>query len=812
MKRFLLMMVVLFSGVLSAQAQTASDLNEGQKVVRSSTTGVFTLSWWGKAGRTYFIQQSFDLINWQYVPSIESGADAVCGLNFSCSDPRQFWRLKYTDVYTENAATDDFDYDGLTNQQELNLGLDPFAYDTDGDGLGDSWEVAHGLDPKSAAGVNGALGDPDGDLLSNQDEQSNATDPHDADSDDDTLNDYAEAMTYLTNPNVADSEGDGLGDAAEVLVYLTDPWDWDTDGDSLSDVAEINTYLTNPLNKDSDSDGLNDAAEVNTYQTNPNVADSDGDGITDKSEVMQGTNANSASSRPAFESVEIVGDGAQGVRKSKQMTITLPQGARSYLVLIAVQSAEFPNWTVLQSPFDDVVDWKITPAGGTVLQGEKHVNELHADWEQSQADGTSYLGLSPVALVKVETIQGSATGTTSVQIEVGAKNVSDDALPTTVAVQVVPISIEPDANMAGVLGDVVKSVNPNSAVKHFVTPKKSTELAQDYVELKAVGVTAAQITDGNANQIVQWEGGEAVPNEPLKRRVKRDAATPTTVKIKAKQGGAVGAQMVVWVVWCDPPTVTNGAASFDQVTEQQTVNGIPILNVNVGASWHYTAFRKFKFVIKPVSMCDPNNQERPNLSGAKVNDPPGASKDYSFNPNIKADSATNKWDVSRQIKVTLRNPNSIPKASLEQLYPTAFCVNQPKANDSVIAFPGNPAEGNDDPILSPVDEDTDPYQAVASGDLQHGIGELTSIDAPSLAVKKSWGAAAYHFGAEYNFREFCRLEITNSSRSTGTFWFRISDYSDWHFYLSTDFDDTPHEWRDAAAPSQSRTNTGHPIP
>jgi hypothetical protein len=97
-----------------------------------------------------------------------------------------------------------------------------------------------------------------------------------------------------------------------------------------------------------------------------------------------------------------------------------------------------------------------------------------------------------------------------------------------------PVDIEPDSNMVGVLGDVVKSAKAGSTVKHFVTPKKSTELSQDYVELKAVGVTAQQITPGHANQIVEWDtaAGEAVRGEPLKWRVKRDAANKQEVKTK----------------------------------------------------------------------------------------------------------------------------------------------------------------------------------------------------------------------------------------------------------------------------------------
>jgi hypothetical protein len=77
MKHVLTLLAVGLMSVMSAQAQTATDLNEGQRVTTSATTGVFTLSWWGQAGRTYFIQQSFDLLTWQYVPVVMSGAAEV---------------------------------------------------------------------------------------------------------------------------------------------------------------------------------------------------------------------------------------------------------------------------------------------------------------------------------------------------------------------------------------------------------------------------------------------------------------------------------------------------------------------------------------------------------------------------------------------------------------------------------------------------------------------------------------------------------------------------------------------------------------
>ncbi len=530
MKHVLTLLAVLMMSVMSAQAQTAADLNEGLRVTKSATTGVFTLSWWGQAGRSYFIQQSFDLMSWQYVPVVMSGAAVVTGMNFSCSDSRQFWRLRYTDdsTYGLSAADADFDYDGLSNQAELSLGLDPFNVDTDGDELNDGWEVANNLDAKSAAGVNGAQGDPDSDGLVNMDEWYYGADPHDADSDNDTLSDYEEVYVYFTYPNLADSDSDGLSDAAEVLIYFTAPLNWDTDGDSLSDGAEVNTHLSNPLSKDSDNDGLNDDAEINTHQTNPNAADSDNDGITDKSEIKQGTNANNASSRPAFESVEVVGNGTAGVRKTKQLTITLPEGERSYMVVIAATSDEYPQYTGYQSEFDDLVDWKITPAGGTVIQGEKHVNELHGEWQQSATNGTSYLGLNPVAIVKIETIQGKASGTTSVQIELGAKNVSDALLPSTLAAVVLPVEIVNKDKAAvselkvgkmadsGVLSNTGTLTIDSDSDRFFIRIPGAASLGTSTVKLETVENPDTTNYNDNATEIeLTPQGGDLISKSLL---------------------------------------------------------------------------------------------------------------------------------------------------------------------------------------------------------------------------------------------------------------------------------------------------------
>lgn len=144
--------LLLFSSACLTQAQIATDVNEGLQVFPGTTPGDFALTWWGKAGRTYFVRQSSDMVSWQYLPLAETGVEAVSGMNFSLSAPRQFWHLVYTDIPVPtglNAWTSDFDGDGVSNHDEVfaTVATDPFLRDTDWDGFTDAEEITAGTNP-----------------------------------------------------------------------------------------------------------------------------------------------------------------------------------------------------------------------------------------------------------------------------------------------------------------------------------------------------------------------------------------------------------------------------------------------------------------------------------------------------------------------------------------------------------------------------------------------------------------------------------------------------------------------------------------
>ncbi|MHA1825297.1 MAG: hypothetical protein ACTSUA_01430, partial [Candidatus Heimdallarchaeota archaeon] len=155
----------------------------------------------------------------------------------------------------------DYDSDGLTNIQEMNLGTKPKVADTDGDSIPDGWEHINGLDPLDSSD---AELDYDLDGLTNAKEYIANTDPNDADTDDDGMGDKWE-VDNGTDPLVDDADADPDEDTLtniEEMAIGTDPLDPDTDRDTLLDGVEVHTYGTNPLDPDTDHDGVRDDVEI----------------------------------------------------------------------------------------------------------------------------------------------------------------------------------------------------------------------------------------------------------------------------------------------------------------------------------------------------------------------------------------------------------------------------------------------------------------------------------------------------------------------------------------------------------------------
>jgi len=177
-------------------------------------------------------------------------------------------------AFVVTGVVTDSDNDGLPDDIEISLGLDPNNPDTDGDGIKDGDEV--GMQTVNIELNETVLPGDDGTSDPGLDTGTDTgTTDTTTDSDNDGLTDYEEAVTG-TDPTNPDSDNDGISDGAELGQ--------DSDNDGLSDTVETETG-TNPNNPDSDNDGLTDAEEI-TYGTDPNNGDTDFDGVPDSEEEI----------------------------------------------------------------------------------------------------------------------------------------------------------------------------------------------------------------------------------------------------------------------------------------------------------------------------------------------------------------------------------------------------------------------------------------------------------------------------------------------------------------------------------------------
>ncbi len=128
-------------------------------------------------------------------------------------DPVQ--SVGYTGYDSANAiwAAADCDGDGLTNSEELTLGTEVYNADTDGDTINDGQEVSDGTNPfEDCDSVGGtplpdSFCDRDNDGLSDEDETNLGTDPDNPDSDGDTIQDGEEVSDNTDPLDPCDSDG-----------------------------------------------------------------------------------------------------------------------------------------------------------------------------------------------------------------------------------------------------------------------------------------------------------------------------------------------------------------------------------------------------------------------------------------------------------------------------------------------------------------------------------------------------------------------------------------------------------------------------
>ncbi len=607
------------------------------------------------------------LNKWNWAPVIELGNNESISYEVDGTANKGFYRLQYSDQTDTDLDNADFDGDGLTNLEEItpytrpgaraarsiiggpatanSVQTNPLDPDTDHDGLGDKWERDNGLDPTDNGTVdpnNGATGDPDGEGLTNAEEQELGTDPH---------------------------------------------------------------------NQDTDGDGVSDGDEV-THQTDPNDPED----------------------TAAPEWFVLTGDSAEDVVKTETRTFTIKKGDSRVLV-IGTTSAEYPQYTEESSQFDDTLFWEIYLPEGNPLSETVSVNNRHTAWDADLVNGVTLQGFSPVHIEKVKVIHASESADTVVPITLKATNISDGILPSTVVVGLLPVRISPEDGMAGVLGDKVKSNKGEGGEKHFVTPKKSTEMADEFVKLRAKGLEDAWLTPGDPNQLVEWDPSVGELNGDIRKwKVKRDATGKFPVKIRtiAKYGNGEATKRNVWVTWAD---ITTDAPTPEILPATSNATELKLKGKI-----------RYRYNCLPTEMFD-LTADVADLSTPISVAPP------SINPRTGvalSGGAGIRYDASRQVRVVSRSNVQAVQSSL-----LAGGLDIPD-------YPTNIIEGNDDPDQS---GELRPYIP------QGTTAIMTDFDNPHIDPPDSIGSGTPQatIVQTAQFREFARAQI-------GSKWYKCSDY------------------------------------
>lgn len=275
------------------------------------------------------------------------------------------------------------------------------------------------------------------------------------------------------------------------------PYPWTTAGSSPENAAPANLgqlknvfafELSNDfLIADEDEDGLKDWHEY-ALELDPDDPDTDGDGFTDLEEIAIGTDPTDpwdkpSSSPPSGPPVQggpgdipagvltskCVGDNPMDEPKSASPpSLTIPANSSSTLVVLAINTEEFREYTQKASGFNDTVEWTISGTGFSTMTGSTNVNSLHADFFSSWFLSTTFLGYGSVH-TRVLGVVPSNSASNAISIDLKVTNINDSSYPTTALIALLPIEFITPA------GDPV-----NSPVDAGTTPSSIPDGANEF--------------------------------------------------------------------------------------------------------------------------------------------------------------------------------------------------------------------------------------------------------------------------------------------------------------------------------------------
>ena len=644
------------------------------------------------------------------------------------------------------------------------------VFDKDGDGMSDIWEGKYYLstsDNGSGDSDEGPDADPDGDGWTNFQESVAGTDPFSGEPPEGMLQTHVAQNPAV--PGVFVVSWPTLAGKQYTLLVSTDlsanSWTHVGDpiiGDETTVEIAIDTSNSTPpppelfwrvsvVDIDSDGDGLSDYDE-GLIGTDPYNPDTDGDKFSDSGEMDQGKSPTDSNDFPNVDWFVLEGNKAPGEAKTDTRTYTIIKG-QSRVIVVGTTSEEYPYFTSYESPYNDTLAWEVTPSAGVAITGDIDVNERNDDWDVDLIAGVELNGFSPVHIERVKVIQATTEDVT-ITVKLTATNISDGLLPSTIIVGLLPVSIEPDDGMIGVVGDKISSNQGESGQRHFVTPKKTTEISNDFVNLKVEGLDdEAWITAEDPNQLVEWvpSTGQEAGADVTKWKVTRATADKYPVKIRtiAKYSNEEAAKLNVWVVW-----VAGSALSIPPLTVTETA-----AVTQIKGDFDYT------WSIEPVEIT--SEIDIPDLTGANGVPPPNPEKLHIATNEPLSSGADSKWDCSRQVRVKILNPSLFTKIQLPAT-DGALYDNQPLATEVREDYPSGPVlEGNDD--SSTAEESNDPY-------IEDALGKLGASDTPGLPMLGTTGVNGDTFEQRNHFKEFVRLEIANK-------WYRVADPVAWKVHI-----------------------------